>query len=67
MAYFFKHANESTLEKMEHLIGHDFIIKKAFYVLDQAHWSEEDFNSYEKIIKTEMANLAVEIAENYRC
>ncbi|WP_231259257.1 hypothetical protein [Rickettsia canadensis] len=52
---------------MEHLIGHDFIIKKAFYVLDQAHWSEEDFNTYEKIIKTEMANLAVEIAENYRC
>ncbi|BDU60561.1 hypothetical protein FLA4_09710 [Candidatus Rickettsia kotlanii] len=26
-AYFFKHAHESTLEAMENLIGHDFIIK----------------------------------------
>ncbi|WP_392506409.1 PD-(D/E)XK nuclease family transposase [Rickettsia sp. 2024-CO-Wats] len=26
-AYFFKHTHESTLEAMENLIGHDFIIK----------------------------------------
>ena len=59
-AYFFKHAHESTLEEMENLIGHDFIIKKAFYALDQASWSEEELNTYEKIIKTDMDNLAVE-------
>ncbi len=59
-AYFFKHAHESTLEEMENLIGHDFIIKKAFYALDQASWSEEELNTYEKMIKTEMDNLAVE-------
>ncbi|MFP3011516.1 MAG: Rpn family recombination-promoting nuclease/putative transposase [Rickettsia sp.] len=59
-AYFFKHAHESTLEEMESLIGHDFIIKKAFYALDQASWSEEELNTYEKMIKTEMDNLAVE-------
>lgn len=59
-AYFFKHAHESSLEEMEHLIGHDPIIKKAFYALDQAGWSEEDLNTYEKMVKTEMDNLAVE-------
>ena len=60
-AYFFKHAHESTLEEMENLIGHDFIIKKAFfYALDQASWSEKELNTYEKMIKTEMDNLAVE-------
>ncbi|AFD19599.1 MAG: Rpn family recombination-promoting nuclease/putative transposase [Rickettsia slovaca] len=58
-AYFFKHAHESTLEEMENLIGHDFIIKKAFYALDQASWSEKELNTYEKMIKTEMDNLAV--------
>ncbi|AFB31792.1 hypothetical protein RMB_05145 [Rickettsia massiliae str. AZT80] len=59
-AYFFKHAHESTLEEMENLIGHDFIIKKAFYALDQASWSEKELNTYEKMIKTEMDNLAIE-------
>ncbi|WP_341788624.1 MULTISPECIES: Rpn family recombination-promoting nuclease/putative transposase [unclassified Rickettsia] len=59
-AYFFKHAHESTLEEMEHLIGQDLIMKKAFYALDQASWSEEDLNTYEKMVKTEMDNLAVE-------
>ncbi|UZW39228.1 Rpn family recombination-promoting nuclease/putative transposase [Rickettsia conorii subsp. heilongjiangensis] len=59
-AYFFKHAHESTLDEMENLIGHDFIIKKAFYALDQASWSEKELNTYEKMIKTEMDNLAIE-------
>ncbi|WP_342169812.1 Rpn family recombination-promoting nuclease/putative transposase [Rickettsia endosymbiont of Seladonia tumulorum] len=58
--YFFKHAHQSTLEEMEHLIGHDLIMKKAFYALDQASWSEEDLNTYEKMVKTKMDNLAVE-------
>ncbi|XVN40598.1 MAG: hypothetical protein RCO49_07370 [Rickettsia endosymbiont of Argas persicus] len=45
---------------MEHLIGDDLAIKKAFYALDQANWSEEELNTYEKMVKTEMDNLAVE-------
>ncbi|MFP3120308.1 hypothetical protein GCO76_01945 [Rickettsia sp. R2] len=45
---------------MENLIGHDFIIKKAFYALDQAGWSEKELNTYEKMIKTDMDNLALE-------
>ncbi|ABV76184.1 hypothetical protein [Rickettsia rickettsii] len=45
---------------MENLIDHDFIIKKAFYALDQASWSEKELNTYEKMIKTKMDHLAVE-------
>lgn len=30
-----------------------------FYTLDQASWSEKELNTYEKMIKTEMDNLAV--------
>ncbi|KAJ6644822.1 putative sugar phosphate isomerase [Pseudolycoriella hygida] len=57
-AYFFKHAHESTLEQMEHLIGRDIIIKKAFQAIDQASWSEEELRTYEKLVKTELDNLA---------
>lgn len=53
-AYFFKHAHESTLEEMEHLIGKDVIIKKAFYALDQASWSEAKLNTYEQMEQAEM-------------
>ncbi len=59
-AYFFKHAHKIPLKEMEHVIGHDPIIKKAFYALDQAGWSEENLNTYEKMVKTEMDNLAIE-------
>ncbi|KAJ6644922.1 Serine recombinase PinE [Pseudolycoriella hygida] len=59
-AYFFKHAHESTLEEMEHLIGKDIIIKKAFQAIDQASWSEEELRTYDKLVKTELDNLAVE-------
>jgi predicted transposase/invertase (TIGR01784 family) len=59
-AYFFKHAHQSTLEEMEHLIGKDIIIKKAFQAIDQASWTEEELRTYEKLVKNELDNLAVE-------
>ncbi|WP_341790207.1 Rpn family recombination-promoting nuclease/putative transposase [Rickettsia endosymbiont of Polydrusus tereticollis] len=59
-AYFFKHAHHSTLEEMEHLIGSDIIIKRAFQAIDQASWSEEELRTYEKIVKADLDNLAVE-------
>jgi predicted transposase/invertase (TIGR01784 family) len=59
-AYFFKHAHQSTLEEMEHLIGNDIIIRQAFQAIDQASWSEEELRTYEKLVKTELDNLAVE-------
>jgi predicted transposase/invertase (TIGR01784 family) len=45
---------------MEQLIGSDMIIKRAFQVIDQAGWSEEELRTYEHIVKTNMDNAAVE-------
>jgi predicted transposase/invertase (TIGR01784 family) len=59
-AYFFKHAEYSTIEEMENLIGHDVIIKRAFQAIDQASWSEEELRSYEHSVKVELDNLVVE-------
>ena len=59
-AYFFKHAEHSTLEEMDHLIGQDIIIKRAFQAIDQASWSEEELRSYDHLIKVRLDNLAVE-------
>lgn len=58
--YFFKHADESTLSEIEHLIGKDPIIKRAFEAIDQASWSEEELRTYERITKADLDNLAVE-------
>ena len=59
-AYFFKHAEHSTLEEMDHLIGHDIIIKRAFQAIDQASWTEEQLREYEHLNKVRLDNLAVE-------
>ncbi|MCC8372025.1 MAG: Rpn family recombination-promoting nuclease/putative transposase [Rickettsia endosymbiont of Pseudomimeciton antennatum] len=60
--YFFKHAGESTLTltEIEHLIGKDEIIRRAFEAVDQASWSEAELNTYEEITKARLDNLAVE-------
>ena len=58
--YFFKHAENSTFADIEHLIGNDVIIRRAFEAIDQASWSEVELNTYEKITKTYLDNLAVE-------
>ena len=59
-AYFFKHAQYSSIEEMDHLIGQDAIIKRAFQAIDQASWSEEEIRSYDHLIKVRLDNLAVE-------
>ena len=58
--YFFKHAKESTFKDIEHLIGDDVIIRRAFEAVDRASWTEEELRTYEHIIKTRLDNLAVE-------
>ena len=58
--YFFKHAEASTFAEIEHLIGSDVIIRRAFEAIDQAAWTEEELNTYEKMTKTRLDNLAVE-------
>ena len=59
-AYFFKHAQHTTLAEIEHLIGKDIIIKRAFEAIDQASWTEEELRTYEHSTKTYFDNLAVE-------
>ena len=58
--YFLKHAESSTFKEIEHLIGSDGIIRRAFEAIDQAAWTEEELNTYEQMIKTRLDNLAVE-------
>ena len=58
--YFFKHAEASTFADIEHLIGSDVIIRRAFEAIDQAAWTEEELNTYDKMTKTRLDNLAVE-------
>ena len=58
--YFFKHAEASTFAEIEHLIGSDIIIRRAFEAIDQAAWTEEELNTYDKMTKTRLDNLAVE-------
>ena len=58
--YFFKHAKESTLAEIEHLIGKDIIIKRAFEAVDQASWTEAELNTYEQITKARLDSIAIE-------
>ena len=58
--YFFKHAEESTLEEIEKLVGKDVIIKRAFYAIDQASWTPEELTTYEQREKNLLDNQAVE-------
>lgn len=58
--YFFKHAEDSTFADIEHLIGQDVIIRRAFEAIDQAAWTEEELRTYEHLTKTRLDNLAVE-------
>ena len=55
-----KHAEGSTFAEIEHLIGSDIIIRRAFEAIDQAAWTEEELNTYDKITKIRLDNLAVE-------
>jgi hypothetical protein len=58
-----KVAHQSTLVDMEHLLGNDIVIKRAFQKIDQANWAEEELNTYDKIVKIRLDNLAVEQQE----
>ena len=46
--YFFKHAQETSAEQLDKIIGKDLIIQKAYKALDRFHWSPEALLSYEE-------------------
>ena len=58
--YFFKNVPESPYEDIHQLICQESTIKKAFYVLDQYNWTEQELLSYEKEEKRIKDNQAVE-------
>ena len=46
--YFFKHAQETSAEQLDKIIGKDLIIQKAYKALDRFHWSPQALLSYEE-------------------
>jgi predicted transposase/invertase (TIGR01784 family) len=52
--YFFKHASHTDLEEVNKLTGPDIIIRKAYEVLNQIAWSEEELNTYEREKKSQL-------------
>ena len=62
-AYFFKHAEHTSLTEMEQLIGENVELKRAFQVIDQASWTEAQLLEYEDIEKEIMDAMAIEEAK----
>jgi predicted transposase/invertase (TIGR01784 family) len=62
-AYFFKHAEHTSLSEMEQLIGENVELKRAFQVIDQATWTEAQLLEYEDIEKEIMDAMAIEEAK----
>lgn len=56
--YFFKHAEETSQEDLQKLIGHDDIIQRAYQELDRFSWNEEELLTYEQAEKYEGAYQA---------
>jgi predicted transposase/invertase (TIGR01784 family) len=52
--YFFKHAQETTPEDLEMVIGQDSVIKRAYEELDRFYWKEEELFAYEDALKKDM-------------
>jgi predicted transposase/invertase (TIGR01784 family) len=53
-AYYFKHAEETTPEDLEMVIGQDSVIKRAYEELDRFYWKEEELFAYEDALKKDM-------------
>jgi predicted transposase/invertase (TIGR01784 family) len=53
-AYYFKHAQETTPEDLEMVIGQDSVIKRAYEELDRFYWKEEELFAYEDALKKDM-------------
>lgn len=53
-SYYFKHAQETTPEDLEMVIGQDSVIKRAYEELDRFYWKEEELFAYEDALKKDM-------------
>ncbi|MGL5264239.1 MAG: Rpn family recombination-promoting nuclease/putative transposase, partial [Candidatus Rhabdochlamydia sp.] len=52
--YFFKHAHETTETDLLRIIGSDNIIHKAYTVLNQFYWTENELMAYEEMKRARM-------------
>ena len=57
-SYFFKHAEETSEQELQKLIGHDSIIQKAFSELDRFSWNDQELLTYDQAEKYEGAYRA---------
>jgi predicted transposase/invertase (TIGR01784 family) len=57
--YFFKHASHTNPDELEKLTADDTAIRKAYEVLDQFFWSEEDLRTYEQELKSQLDEQAI--------
>jgi predicted transposase/invertase (TIGR01784 family) len=57
-SFFFKHADETSEEDLQKLIGSDLVIQRAYDELNQFNWTEPELIAYEQEIKRMMDNVA---------
>ena len=57
--YFFKNATRTDLEDLEKITGSDIVIRKAYDVVNQIGWSEEEINTYEREKKSQLDGQAI--------
>ncbi|MGL5626885.1 MAG: Rpn family recombination-promoting nuclease/putative transposase, partial [Candidatus Rhabdochlamydia sp.] len=57
--YFFKHAHETAEADLLRIIGSDNIIHKAYTVLNQFYWTENELAAYEEMKRARMDHKAI--------
>lgn len=57
-SYFFKHAEETSEQDLQKLVGHDQIIERAFDELNRFSWNDEELLTYDQAEKYEGAYRA---------
>jgi predicted transposase/invertase (TIGR01784 family) len=57
--YFFKHGTDTTAEELEHIIGQDAIIEKAYKELIRFYWNDDQLTTYERVQKDEWDYIAI--------
>ena len=58
MGLFFKHAEETSEEELDKIIGHDPIIERAYEELNRFSWNKQELLTYDQAEKYEGAYQA---------